>query len=568
MRKTLTLLPFGLLLALLLAACQSREPRPLLDPTPSAATARAGPPTIAPARADSAAATARPSAAPAAPTTSSTPAGWTRFTTADGLPSNHALTIAVNALAIPTNERVCANATYPLDGSVWVGTDAGAAWWHGSHWSAITRASSGGGLASDRVQAFTFGPRLRVFFGTSAGLSTFCPDGHDPNGQLAPWSLGVPWTLPTSSIQAATRIGNTHWFGLAAGALAMYQGRSYNHLFTAADGLGAADVRALAGDQISSRIWVGTWGGGVTTVIGSTTVWNVGATYNTANSGLGSNRVTALAVVPQPQQAVALWVGLAPDAAAGKRGGVSRYDETAPSGAQWTTFSAESGALPSDDVRAVAVDKGGDVWVGTAGGLARCLAPCAGNGTWLTYTSATTGGGLVSDDVTGIAVAPDGTRWFSTGGGVSRLIGTPPPPAATATPTATALATQPSTTTPTATVALTPTAPPTRSPTPTVPPAPHSIYLPYLAKGSYAAVGSGAKSADHEGHERPRKTRKAYAGGRPFVSFVSFSRLSWSNTVPARVGSLFPAQRQRRQDAEGRGLTNLSTSASTLQSSC
>mgnify|MGYP000924646104 CR=1 FL=1 len=52
---------------------------------------------------------------------------------------------------------------------------------------------------------------------------------------------------------------------LAAGALAMYQGRSYNHLFTPADGLGAADVRALAGDQISSRMWVGTWGGGVTT---------------------------------------------------------------------------------------------------------------------------------------------------------------------------------------------------------------------------------------------------------------------------------------------------------------
>ncbi len=419
-------------------------------------------------------------------------AGWQRFTTADGLPSNDALTVAVNALAIPTNERVCANANYPFDSSVWVGTAAGAAWWNGSHWTAITRAGSGNNLAGDRVQAFTFGPRLRVFFGTSAGLSTFCPDGHDPNGQLAPWSLGVPWTLPTASIQAGTRVGNTHWFGLPTGALAMYQGRSYNHLFTPADGLGATDVRALASDQISSRVWVGTWGGGLTTLTGSTTVWNVGTTFNTSNSGIGSNRVTSIAIVPRPQQSVILWLGLAPDSAAGKLGGVSRYDETASGGAQWATFTAESGALPSDDVRAVAVDKTGDVWVGTSNGLARCLAPCAGNGTWLKYTVATTGGGLAGDDVTGIAIAPDGARWFSTTGGVSRLVGTPPPPSATSTATPTGAATHVPTQTPTAAVTLTATATPAPTATSTRPPPHYAVYLPHLAKEALRSISPSA----------------------------------------------------------------------------
>ncbi|MFN8471360.1 MAG: two-component regulator propeller domain-containing protein [Anaerolineae bacterium] len=463
MRKALIILSLSVGLTLMLCACQNNVQSPRSTARLEAAEARSEP-TIPSARSGVGYTTPT-----ASPRQGSLPPGWTRFTIADGLPSNHALTVAVDALAIPTDERVCADATYPFDGSVWVGTDAGAAWWNGSRWSAITRASSGGNLAGDRVQAFTYGPRLRVFFGTNAGLSTFCPNGHDPNGQPAPWSLGVPWTLPTASIQAATRVGNTHWFGLATGALAMYQGRSYNHLFTPADGLGAADVRALAGDQVSSRMWAGTWGGGVTTLIGSTTVWNVGATFNTSNSGMGSNRVTALAVVPRPQQAVTLWVGLAPDPSVGKPGGVSRYDETAPAGAQWTTFTVESGALPSDDVRAVAVDKAGDIWVGTAGGLARCLAPCAGTGTWLRYTAATTEGGLASDDVTGIAIAPDGTRWFSTIGGVSRLVGTPSP-SATATPT------------PTATLALPATPTPTRTTTPTPMPSRYPVHLPYIQK--------------------------------------------------------------------------------------
>ncbi len=498
MSNTLRFLIWVVTLAFLVTSC-SAETTPSANATPAPTLARTGAPTIAAASAD----LPRPMPTNDTPLPAGTmeapgstlPQGWRRFTTADGLPSNNALTVAVDALAIPTNERVCANTSYPFDGSIWVGTDAGAAWWNGSHWSAITRANSSNNLVSDRVQAFTFGPRLRVFFGTSGGLSTFCPDGHDPNGQPAPWSLGVPWTLPTASIQAATRVGNTHWFGLPTGALAMYQGRSYNHLFTPADGLGAADVRALAGDQISSRLWVGTWGGGLTTLIGSTTVWNVSGTFNTSNSGIGSNRVTSIAVVPRPQQSVTLWLGLAPDTAAGKPGGVSRYDETAPSGAQWTTFTAESGTLPSDDVRAVAVDKAGDIWVGTASGLARCLAPCSGNGTWLTYTSATTGGGLASDDVTGIAIAPDGTRWFSASGGVSRLTGAPPPPLATSTMTPTASATQPPARTSTPTATLTATMSPTRTATPTAPPPRYPLYLPYLTKSVAPGLSRGPTTA-------------------------------------------------------------------------
>ncbi|WP_432949922.1 hypothetical protein ACQPXM_17735 [Kribbella sp. CA-253562] len=75
-------------------------------------------------------------------------------------------------------------------------------------------------------------------------------------------------------------------------------------------------------------------------------------------------------------------------------------------GDQPPTTSADG--LPSDQVRAVAVDADGSTWFATAAGAA-VRRP---DGSISVLTVANTGGGLGSDDVRAVAVAPDGTVWF------------------------------------------------------------------------------------------------------------------------------------------------------------
>lgn len=431
-----------LLLVLLLAACR---PTAQVAPTPAAPVATAfiaaATPTSAPSLAPTALAATPRVGVPAA-----SDAGWTRYTTANGLPSDDLLTVAVAQRG--TDQGTCEPTPGAWEGSVWVGTaGAGLAYGGPGGWTTINRANSGGALLSDTVQAIAFAPGLRVFIGGRAGLNTYCPFLASETWQLR----SFPWNPPATSTQALVSVGSAHWAGNPDGARTMYHGQIQR--------FAAPDVLALAGSQSSSRVWAGTWGGGVTVYLGSARVWDVQQTFTTANSGLASDRVTALAYVPRPtpSQTGVLWIGHSPDPAAGRPGGVSRYDDDAPPDSRWQTFSVASGALPSDEVHAVAVDRAGDVWVGTDAGLAR---RDARTGAWTVYTVETTAGGLGANVVSGIAVAADGTRWFATrGGGLSRLVGAPPAPA-TATP-----------------------GPP--APTATTTPTPRSerLFLPHIRKG-------------------------------------------------------------------------------------
>ena len=455
-----------ILLALVLSACQGGAAT--YSPTPKPSVQSSAPLALPPA----------PTPEPLtthSPTNASTQSGWTHITTADGLPSNDLLTVAT-ANIVPTGiEPPCIVADSPMGQSVWVGTHgAGLGYWGGARWNTVTTTTPDTRLASNTVQAIFVLPRGRVMIGTDQGLSTFCP--------LKPpsWEFRVGWNTPRSSTQAIYLVGATHFFGHPDGTRAMYQ-TSLNRLFTTADGLGANDTRAIVGDASISRAWVGTFGGGIGVFSVANTATRLRSTLTTANSGLPNNYVTSLA----RETSGVLWIGYAPDPAGGRAGGVSRYDETAPEASRWQHFSATSGNLPSEDVRALAVDRDGDLWVGTAAGLARRAAP---TGAWTRYTVETTGGGLGSNVISAIAVAPDGTRWFSTrGGGLTRLVGSPPPPvtqtpgpSVTTQPTRTTTATIWASQTPTLT--STPTASATATSTPTPPLVRYPLYLPHLSR--------------------------------------------------------------------------------------
>lgn len=108
-----------------------------------------------------------------------------------------------------------------------------------------------------------------------------------------------------------------------------------------------------------------------------------------------TNRITALALDPEKGE---IW--------AGSRAGVVRWTIESGTGRHYTT---EDG-LPSNDVRAVAI-VGSEVWLGTAKGLSRLQAE-----EWTTFR---VGNGLVHDDVQTLEVGPDGALWAGTWGGLS-----------------------------------------------------------------------------------------------------------------------------------------------------
>jgi len=374
--------------------------------------------------------TARPAAIAATPSASPTPpsaSGWRRFTTADGLGSNDVLAVRAADISSTGIETACITYGSPLGGSVWVGSAGGGlSWWDGARWQTVTHATPGVTLAADTILALFIMPRGRVLIGTSAGLSTHCPNKESLLWRFSP----LVWQPPTSAVQAIAVVNNSHWYGLSDGVHGMWQGKEV-FTFTPAQGLGAADVRALAGDALLpySHVWAGTWGGGITLFDASSRPYRLRHTFTTATSDLGSDRVTSLAVDPHsPTGHRALWVGFAADPATGQPGGVSRYEfnMARPTEGVWQTFWADGSGLPAASVQAVGVDASGDVWVGTTAGLARRASE---SGAWSVYTAANTGGQLGVDSVSSISLAPDGTRWFGTrGGGVTALSGSPPPP--------------------------------------------------------------------------------------------------------------------------------------------
>ena len=166
-------------------------------------------------------------------------------------------------------------------------------------------------------------------------------------------------------------------------------------------------ITALACDD-EGTVWVGTGdpignGRGLAQFDGEN--WTV---YNTSNSGLPHNAVFALA----PDRHGGIWVGTF-----GGLGGVGRglgyFD-----GQSWTVYHTGNSDLPHNNVYALALDDQETLWVGTDGGLARW------DGTsWQVYNQGNSG--LPHNSVYAIAIDEQDNKWIGTyGGGLARFDGT------------------------------------------------------------------------------------------------------------------------------------------------
>lgn len=119
-----------------------------------------------------------------------------------------------------------------------------------------------------------------------------------------------------------------------------------------------------------------------------------------STSGLGSNDVRSLAADDDGR----LWVGT-------KNAGLYRatWDGTAVSNV------SKVAAVDVDDIRTVAIDHEGDAWVGTNAGVYRI------DSSGELVTKLTHQDGLVANDVQGIAVGLAGDMWIATNGGLSHV---------------------------------------------------------------------------------------------------------------------------------------------------
>lgn len=251
------------------------------------------------------------------------------------------------------------------------------------NWTIFNPANTQGGLLSTWVNAVAMGPDGSAWFGTDSGLSV-----HLPNGQWQTYTAAsTNGKLPSDYVTALAFVGPNLWIGTG-----IYQRISpYSNV--------------ILGTGLSVLQPTGAW-----------------TTYTRASTGgaLSSDFIHDIAGGADGS----IWAATSPNwdgSSYSVGGGLARR---LPNSSQWETFTPQStnGGLASLSLYAVAVAPGatpgglGTIWAGSyLNGASRFE-----EGTWTTYTKATSGIG--ANTITSIAVAPSGAVWFGTlFGGASRF---------------------------------------------------------------------------------------------------------------------------------------------------
>lgn len=313
---------------------------------------------------------------------------WTTYTTSDGLASNN-----INAIAIDK------------EGNKWFGTDAGISKFDGTTWTNYTTSD---GLPGNRVRAIAIDKEGIKWFGTIGGISRF--DGATWTNYLSDEEFSDGLIITAIGIDGQ----NNKWFGFSRdkplsprhgnGVLKFDKTNWIN--YTTSDGLCNNDVGVITID-IEGNKWFGIVPWSIYYQISGVSKFddNTWTTYTTSD-GLAGEYVFAIAIDKEDNK----WFGT--DA------GVSKFD-----GTTWTNYTTSDG-LVSNWVSAIAIDAKDNKWFGCSstdwlmqdtmeGGVSKF------DGTnWTNYTTADS---LVSNNVKAIAIDKEGNIWFGTDQGISKL---------------------------------------------------------------------------------------------------------------------------------------------------
>ncbi|OGS41211.1 MAG: hypothetical protein A3K77_06440, partial [Euryarchaeota archaeon RBG_13_31_8] len=232
---------------------------------------------------------------------------WTIYTTEDGLASNY-----INAIAIDA------------EGNKWFGTHDGVSKFDDTTWTTYTTED---GLAGNWVNAIAIDLEGNKWF--------VCDEWYDD-------SLKLWWTGG-----GVTKFNDVNW-------------RTY----TTADGLASNDVHAIAIDAEGNK-WFGCFDPSTGQATGVTKFDGINWTTYTTADGLVSNWVNAIAIDLEGNK----WFGCNSwlDYSQGKLmgGGVTKFD-----GINWTTYITADGLI-GNNVRTIAIDADGSIWLGTEGGVSK-----------------------------------------------------------------------------------------------------------------------------------------------------------------------------------------------------
>jgi signal transduction histidine kinase/ligand-binding sensor domain-containing protein len=236
------------------------------------------------------------------------------------------------------------------------------------------------GLPSDWVISLWEDREKNIWCGTGAGLVVIRPNNVETVSPPDKWK-----NCPVLSVLPAP--DGALWVGTEGAGLYCLQNGGWTNFYLA-QGIHNPNVWSLAADG-AGKIWAGTWGGGL-----------FAQQEDAFDFAPGMENV----LLPVPALLFVgneLWIGTPAGALRYQNGKLERFSEIA--------------GQPFGDVRAIAQDKAGALWFGTAGGgLVRLQ-----DGNFRRFQKAD---GLSSDFIECMHIADDGVLWIGTfGGGLNRF---------------------------------------------------------------------------------------------------------------------------------------------------
>lgn len=203
-------------------------------------------------------------------------------------------------------------------------------------------------LSADQVDAILEDDAHRLWVATASGLDLFHPEsGHFTHYG---YEAGNPHGLPQGGVLALYQDrGGVLWLGTRAGGAGHWDPRTWllGHYRSAL--FAGAEISSFADDG-EGTLWIGLLHGGLIQINSATG----------RETPLSEERVTALQYDPTG----ALWIGT-------QNSGLERLDLSAHRLTPYRYAGGDPHSLPSDAIVCLFRDRQGDLWVGTAAGLAR-----------------------------------------------------------------------------------------------------------------------------------------------------------------------------------------------------
>ncbi len=290
----------------------------------------------------------------------------------------------------PTETGLPANDVYGLledsQGNIWVGTSQGVAKFDGRAWETFTQGNSG--LAYRYVTGLAEDKYGRIWISTLSGGSVY---NHgewieydrfgDADGEQR---------LPSNSLFNVYYDSNDRvWFATGLGAAVLEDGEWTLH--NRGDGLNTNIISVVTEDS-AGRVWLTHWQG---INILDNGVWN---SLRTENADIRTDLVLA----SREDSRGRMWFGTIGD-------GAAIFD-----GQQWSKLNRANGGLPNDNVRSFAEDTAtGRYWVGTDGGVIGLV----NDELWMVYTAQSTP--LPHNRVNELLLDRNGNLWIGTANGVA-----------------------------------------------------------------------------------------------------------------------------------------------------